>query len=447
MPASKRSLAIAGALAFETLAGTAAAGGFALEQQNARALGAAFAGAQARRADAGFAAYNPAAIAGVERPELSVNATGVWSKTSYENAAGALLGVAPIVGAAAGEDFDGDAIIPNLSFALPLGDRLTFGLSIHSPFGLSTKFDPASAIRYQAQESEALTIAATPMLAIQLTDDLAVAGGLRVQYFDLGVTAVIDAGGVAAASLVPGFSPGSGDLPADFDGDDVAIGFTAGFTATLGDRVTLGGSYASRVDHDIEGDATFDLAASAAAQVLNAAAGLFAPTTFTSDFTTPAIAGLGLEIAASERATLLASTTWSRWSAFDAVALIFANPAQPPEILTQNWKDGWSVSVGGEFDATRDTTLRAGVMYDDTPVADAFASPRIPDADRLWASLGATQAFGERLSADIGVAVAFFDDRPIALSGADPNALFRGSLAADLETTAFAASARLRYRF
>ncbi|NWG92479.1 MAG: outer membrane protein transport protein [Parvularculaceae bacterium] len=439
--------AVVGLVALQAITSGAAAGGFALEQQNARALGAAFAGAQARRADPGFAAYNPTAIAGLAGPDVSVNATGVWSITSFENAQGTLFGVAPISGAPDGEDFDGDAVIPNLSIAAPLSDRIAIGLLVHAPFGLSTNFDPSSVIRYQAQKSEALSIAVSPTVAIALTDDLSIAGSVRIQYFDLSVTAIVDAGGVAAANSIPGFLPGSSDLPASFNGDDVAVGFTAGFMAALGQRVVIGGSYASKISHDIEGDAVFDLAASGAAQVLNVAAGLFAPTTFVSDFTTPAIAGLGVEISATERFTLLASTTYSRWSAFETVSLIFANLAQPPEILTQNWDDSWSLSVGGEYAAARETTLRAGFMFDDTPVNDAFASPRIPDSDRYWASVGATQNFSERLSADVGVAVAFFADRPIALSGAEPDALIRGSLAADLETTAFAASLRVRYKF
>ncbi len=432
---------------FFAAATPAAAGGFALEQHNARALGAAFAGAQARRADPGYAAYNPVAILGVAGPDLSLNATGIWSISSYENGSGALLGAVPIAGAPAGENQGGDAIVPGLAFATPLGERAAFALVVHSPFGLKTTFAADSALRYQAQESQAASVAISPTLAFRLTDAVSIGASLRVQYFDLSVTAAIDAAGVAAASMIPGFIPGTDDVAAAFDGDDVAIGYTAGFQAELSPRLTIGGSYASGISHSIEGEAAFDFSSSAAGQTLNLAAGLFAPTDFTSDLDTPAIAGLGLEFAVTERVTLLASTTYSRWSTFEDVALVFANPAQPPEILAQNWRDNWSFSVGGEYQATGATMLRAGFMYDDTPVNDAFASPRIPDADRYWVAAGLSQEVGERLSADIGVAVAFFADRPIDLPGTSPEALFRGSLAADLEMTAFAASLRLRYKF
>ncbi|MGE0182925.1 MAG: OmpP1/FadL family transporter [Parvularculaceae bacterium] len=444
---SRHAAAAAGAIAVCSLNSTASAGGYGLEQHSARALGAAFAGAQARAGDPGLAIYNPAAIAGVKGLDLSVNATGVWSRSSYENAAGVLLGAVPIAGRSDDRNIGANAVIPALAIASPLTDRITFGLTVHSPFGLKTSYAPDSAVRYQAQLSEAKTIAAMPTLAIDLTDNFTIAGGLRVQYIDLSVTATIDAGGAAAASMVPGFIPGSSDLPAEFDGDDVEIGFAAGFQASLTPQLTVGGSYFSKIDHDIEGDASFDLAASTAGQALNALAGLFAPSTFASDFNTPASAGLGVEYAANERLTLLASATWLNWSTFEDVSLVFSNPAQPPEILNQDWNDGWTLSLGGELDAGASTVLRAGFMYDATPVNDAFASPRIPDADRYWVTAGVTQLLGEHLSADLGLAVAFFDDRQISLPGVAPEDLLRGSLDATLETTAFAVSGRLRYSF
>ncbi|MCB2114001.1 MAG: outer membrane protein transport protein [Parvularculaceae bacterium] len=447
MPNVVRRVVAAGFVAAIGQNSQALAGGFALEQHNARALGAAFAGAQARRADPGLAFYNPAAIAGISSAEISVNATGVWSRTSYENAQGALFGVAPVSGTASARDYAGEAVVPSFVIAAPVGGRVTIGLSVHAPFGLNTQFEPDSVIRYHAQFSEAKTIAATPTIAIELTDDFTIAGGLRIQYLDLSVTGIIDAGGIAAANMVPGFAPGSSDLPAAFDGDDVEIGFTAGFQLSLTPQLTLGGSFASKADFDLKGDAEFDLAASPAAQVLNALGGAIAPTTFTSPFNTPAIAGVGVEYAANERWTLLASTTWTGWSSFEDVSLVFANPAQPPEILDQDWKDGWTVSLGAEYAALETTTLRAGFMYDATPVNGALASPRIPDADRYWASAGVTQKFSDRISGDLGVAVAFFEDRDISNSGLAPNDLLRGSLDTTLKSTAYAVSGRLRFSF
>ena len=115
--------------------------------------------------------------------------------------------------------------------------------------------------------------------------------------------------------------------------------------------------------------------------------------------------------------------------------------------MTQEWNDSWLFSIGGEYALNEATALRAGFMFDESPVNDQFASPRIPDGDRHWFAAGLTRSLSENVSADIGVAYAFFSDRAVNLDGAAPENLFRGSLAADLETEVFAASLRIRYKF
>lgn len=423
------------------------AGGFALEHQNAEALGAAFAGAEAKSSDAGFAAHNPAAIAGITGFDASLSATGVWPVATYSNADATLLGVAPVAGVAAGEDVIKDAIIPNLSLAFPATERLTLGLVANASFGFTTTFANDSVLRYQAQDSELRVIELTPVAAFELAPGVSVGAGLRVQYLDLSLTSAIDAGGVAAASLIPGFAPGGSDLGAAFDATNFAVGYSAGLQANLTPRLHAGLSYMSKVEHTIDGDARFDLAGSAAGQTLNAVAGLFSADRFSTRMTMPAIAALGLRFDATDRFTLLASTKLMRWSSFDVITLNFNDGATPPETVTQNWRDAWSFSLGGEYAASDATTLRAGVMVDETPVNSAFASPRIPDGDRHWFSAGLTQKVNEHLSADLGVAYAFFSDRQIAISGAAAEDLFRGSLNADFETEAYAVSLRLRYKY
>lgn len=44
---------------------------------------------------------------------------------------------------------------------------------------------------------------------------------------------------------------------------------------------------------------------------------------------------------------------------------------------------------GGDFKATDELTLRAGVAYDQTPTRNSTRDPRIPDGDRYFLSLGA----------------------------------------------------------
>lgn len=410
-------------------------------------MGSAFAGAAATPSDPGFAAYNPASIAGIDRAEASASVTGVFPSVSYANANATLLGFAPVAGTAADDGIIPDALVPNISIAAPLGDRLTIGLVANATFGLKTDFASDSIVRYQAQHSELTVFEVTPMAAFEVSPALSIGAGLRIQHMDLSLTSVIDAGGIAAASMIPGFLPGGSDLPAAFDAKDTAFGYAVGLQADLTPQLHVGLSYLSKVSHDLDGKARFDLASSPAAQILNGAAGLFAADRFTSELATPATAALGLRFAASDRFTLLGAARLMFWSSFDVVSLAFNDGATPVETVTQNWKDSWLLSVGGEYEAGTATTLRAGFMFDESPVNDAFATPRIPDGDRYWLAAGISQNLGDKLSADIGLAYAFFSDRPINLDGAAPENLFRGALTADFSTEVFAASLRLRYKF
>ena len=52
------------------------------------------------------------------------------------------------------------------------------------------------------------------------------------------------------------------------------------------------------------------------------------------------------------------------------------------------WHDSWFYSLGGEFALNDTFTLRAGIARDESPVARAHRTPRMPDQDRNWYSLG-----------------------------------------------------------
>lgn len=428
-------------------AGGALASGFAVEHHNARALGAAYAGAQARRADAGFAAYNPAAIAGLSRAELSSSATVLWGPTGYEDAEGVLLGTTPIAGRTAGDGVLPPAFIPSFAYAAPVTDRIVVGLTVTSPFGLRSQFADDAIVRYHALDSRLLTMAVSPTLAVDVAPGLTIGASLRLQYADISLKTSVDAAGLAALLAGAPLTPGSDDVLADFDGDDFAVGFAAGMQAEVTPRLRIGFSYTSKIEHDLRGDAAFGVAESAAAAALNATTGIFAPTKFSAALPLPATYALGAAYEASPSLTLLASASYTRWSVLDRLDFVFDNPAQPPESVTQDWSDTWALSFGADYALGEKTELRAGFTFDETPVNDAFAGPRIPDTDRYWVTVGLTRQLGARLSADLAAGYVFSADRVVDLSGTAPEDLLRGSLSTTLSVTTYVAGGRLRYAF
>lgn len=432
---------------FSPVADEAAAGGFNLDHQNAAALGAAFAGSEATRGQAAFAAYNPASIGGAGRVNVAASLTGVFPDASYSNSNATLLGVANVTGQAASDHTTKSAAIPNFSISYSPIEKLSLGLVVNTPFGLDTQYTNGSIMRYQAQRSALTAVEITPMVAYEIWPGIVLGGGIRVQYVDLSLTSIIDAGGIAAANSIGGAAPGNSDLPASFNGDDTAVGYTFGLQASPHRLIDLGISYASAVEHNINGNSHFDLAASPYGQALNGGAGLFAAQSFGTKLDTPATLAMGFRFNVTDRVRILFSERIMFWSKFDIVTLTFNDGATPPELLTQNWKDITMTSLGAEFDVVKGTTLRAGYMYDESPVRGKFATPRIPDSDRHWLSVGVSHSIIDGLTADLGIAYAFFKHRKVHLDGTAPENQFRGSLNAGLDASAVAASLGVRYRF
>ncbi|MEO1243827.1 MAG: outer membrane protein transport protein [Pseudomonadota bacterium] len=431
---------------FATLSAPAFASGFALNAQNAETLGAAMAGAQAERGKPSMAYYNPAAIVGVDGVEASVSVFGVFVDSNYENATGALLGVAPVQGAAFGESAIGDGVFPDAAIAARLNDRLYFGVSFNTPFGFDSSYADDSVIRYHGTASKVVSISATPILGLALTDQWSIAGGVRIQYMDVSLDGAIDAAGIATASMIPGFTPGADDVFFSLDTDDFDIGYVAGIQGQVTPLLQVGASFTSKIEHDFTGDADFEIGASVAGQTL-AAGGLFQDTGFTSEITAPGQYQLGAALDVSPRMTLLASTTLTRWSRFEQIVAVFDNPAQPPEVITQNWRDTWTGSAGAEFDLFPSSKARVGVMYEQTPLNDEFASPRIPDANRVWISAGLSQQLGPRAALHVGASYVFIGDRPIDQPATRPENLFRGSVSTDINVDALIVSAGLDFGF
>ena len=142
---------------------------------------------------------------------------------------------------------------------------------------------------------------------------------------------------------------------------------------------------------------------------------------------------------------VLGTIEWANWDRLD-VHPIFVNGAQVGAFDFQ-WDDGWFFSGGIEYDVSRQLTVRSGVAYEISPISDPTQRlPQVPDSDRIWLSVGATYAWSESMSFDIGYTHVFFDDaqldrRPAAASASAVR------LVADTESSAdiVAASVKMKW--
>ena len=436
-------------LSLIALAGGAApamASGFALNLQSAEALGAATAGAQATPTTPGNAYFNPASIVGVEGMETSLSFIGVLNDTSYENANAALFGVVPVAGDTAGEGIIGDAIIPTGAAAVKLSDHLFAGVALYAPFGFNTEYDDTSALRYHGTYSQVVSGVIQPMLGVSF-GGWSIAAGPKFEYVDIDLEGAIDAAGIESALLMTAAVPGTDDASVDVSANDWGTGFVVGLQGPVGDRLTVGASFSSNVEHTLSGTAAFDVSTSTSGQTLAGLAGFFQDTGVTSEFTTPANIQFGLNYEVNDKTRVLASATQTRWKSFDQLVLNFENPAQPAETTTQNWKNTWAGAVGVERDFGPSQTVRLGVMYEDDPANPDFSSPRVPGASRVWLAAGYSRDLSERAELHLAASYAIAKTTPLNESAAYPENLFRGSVTGETDISGFVAAVGVDWRF
>ena len=80
----------------------------------------------------------------------------------------------------------------------------------------------------------------------------------------------------------------------------------------------------------------------------------------------------------------------------------------------ENWENTMRYSIGASYRYNEALKFRAGLAYDESPVPDAFRTPRIPDNDRTWLSLGASYKLSESGAFDIGYTHIFVKDTTIS---------------------------------
>lgn len=90
-------------------------------------------------------------------------------------------------------------------------------------------------------------------------------------------------------------------------------------------------------------------------------------------------------------------------------------------------------------------TLRAGTVYDNTPVPDATRTPRLPDADRIWITTGARWQPTDSLRVDLGYAHLF--SKTVSLNQNAGSTAASGLLVGEQESDIDIVTAQFVYRF
>ncbi len=381
------------ALSTLTLAMQAGAAGFALNESSAAAAGTAYAGRGSNAEDASIMAANPAGIALLEERQVTVGGGVVVPKGDFKGSSTVTAGGTEIPAyarASENDEFLNNAVIPFGYFSMPIDDQLSFGFGIYAPFGSSTDYNDDWAGRYLADATDVSVINLQPTVAYKFSEQLSLGIGVFATYAE----------GELSRFVNPG-SPGDNVV---VEGDDWAYGWNIGAIWQPLDTTSLGVSYRSSIKLNLKGDATGTGAAFGGGTVTEKAK---------LDINLPETLEFSATHKLDDRWTVMAGATWTRWSRFDKLVVSSDEGSGPvsdplpgspaPGVITyvqENWKNTWSLAIGGSYKYNDQLTLKAGYAFDQTPVQDAYRTARIPDGNRNWLTVGAKYELGNDWTVD-----------------------------------------------
>ena len=407
---SALALGIAGVLAY----GDVHAAAFQLKENSIKAQGRAMAGAASAKGDASVVVNNPAVMSTFTERTLQADVTAIDLSYTFSGNGTAATGTPfqqPLTGGNGGDAGD-VAAVPAASFILPLSgdfEYLTLGAMISAPFGLKTEYDAGWKGRYHALESDVKIVDLTLAASLELSDSFSIGAGLVYEHADVTLSQAVDFGTVIcgqnpAACLTPGspYGPQRNDGLAHVNGTDNGWGWIVGVNWRPSAKWSLGYSHRSEIDHELEGDGDFTVPPAVRTAFDNnpnlppgVGPLLFTDSAALAKLTTPAVDTFSATYYATDRFTVMAEASRTDWTSLQEIRIEFDNPVQPDSAEEYNWAENWFYSIGGEYKFSDAFTFRAGVARDDSPVSRPYRTPRLPDQDRMWYSLGLTWALSE----------------------------------------------------
>ncbi len=373
----------------------ATAGGFAIREQSAAGQGASYAGVAAGGALSSMF-WNPAVMTQFKGVNFEADAAVILGYANNTPVSGTTGG-----GSGGTGNIALPALVPSGYVSYQLSREFWAGVSLTSPFGLSVSFPDGWAGRAYGHDSSLKTYNISPSLAWEPTNWLSIGVGAQIQW--------------ARASLTSGV--GAPTIFTTLGGEGWGYGATAGINVKAGPQTDIGLGWRSAINQDINGTLA-----------INNNLGGAIPGTWGSVKTTlnlPDIVSLGIRHRIDPQWTVMGTVEWTNWSRIGTSVVNTptgqATVAGIGVALPFQYRDGWFGALGAEYAWTPQTTVRAGIAFERSPISDQVRIPLLPDNDRFWVSTGVSYKANRWMTLDFAYSHAFVKDPNVNVSTANGN--------------------------
>lgn len=334
--------------------------GFALYEYSAR--GTAMGGATvANKAEPASLAVNPALITELDGTQAQLGLT-VVTANAKTTVAGQQRGLKNDVW-----------YLPNFYVTQKWSDQVSVGLGGFSRYGLGGEYKnwetwAGSQLAYKVKLE---TFSFTPTIAVKANDEFSVAMGLEAMVIGFTQNSTLMPGAAANATAY------------EISGSGVSWGgnFSFIYRPEWAEKWSLGAMYRTKVKQNLNGR-------------IHAGMEYAARNIFDDDakgaITLPDSLTAGVSFHPTEDLILEAGIVGTFWSAYDQILIEYSDRESTPTIHNKkDYKDTYRLNFGAEYNLNPNWAVRAGYVFDKSPINAHAMDTLVPVDDRHIASVGA----------------------------------------------------------
>ncbi len=347
--------------------------GFGLYEQGAQGMG--NLGAYTARAeDASALFHNPAGLAQLDTSEFTLSIRPLGSRSFYSNP-----------GQSTWKSDPETNIVGNMFGSFRMG-RLALGVGYYtSQYYKVDWVEEDFPARFLDKQNEFEAVEFSTGLAYRITDRFSVGAAYRFAQLDTLHSRVLALPlGASDPSL-------SYEVLESYSADGDGGGFTIGFQYYQNRRFSVGATWWSSIDIDLEGARSYELYSRLNdVRAQNAFAQTFNGAPLTSSFELPERIAIGVSSRLTVRTRLELDISQESWSSNVATVYNTRDNDGNAEQLTipRNWDDSLTFRLAGDFQQRKALLWRAGIASVSGVVPGEAVSPYFPDHDRFLYSFG-----------------------------------------------------------
>lgn len=364
--------------------GVASGNAFNINEHDAKVTGRGGASA-ATNTSASSVIFNPGGIPVAEGTQVSIGGSLYVASGSYQ--------------APGGPETTTDSspsVVPAFYITSRVHDMVAVGLGFHLPFGLAVSWPDNHIQSDVIQDQKLRTFFITPSVGINLNKQvpgLSIGGGVDLVPATIQLERAVNFGDTHGTAVL--------------GGEAFGVGFRAGvmYNPAALKALHIGVMYRSKVGLDFEGTGDFDIADPYRAQ-------LPPDGDITASITLPQSVWGGIAYAPTPELELELNAVWINWAqAFPNDQLRIDLAGTDPSTgegnfsaAPQKYSNTTTFRLGVEYKlAAGKAAVRAGFVYDPTPISSETQTAQLPDVDRKNITVGASYNFTDAYSGHIGI--------------------------------------------